>query len=273
MASKVKGLVVEIGGDTSGLQNAIKNLNKPIQNLSKEITQINKALKFDTKNPELLAQKQRVLQEEIAKTSDKLTKLKEAQSKLDPKDIQNNAQEYRTLQREIITTEEKLKALNYEASNSKKWSDTFADISSKLGILGSKLEQVGSKLTKTLTLPILGVATAGAKLNADLEKSETAFETFLGSAEESQKVVAQIRKDASKSLFDTGSLLKANQMLISTGESGEDARKVINALGNSILATGGGNDELTRMASNLQQVKNARKSNCYGYPPICICWN
>ena len=216
--------------------------------------------------------KQKVLQEEIGKTADKLNQLKTAQSKLDPKDIENNSQEYRKLQREIITTEEKLKQLNYEASNSKKWSDTFQDISNKLGTLGSKLEAVGSKLTKTLTLPILGVATAGAKLNAELEKNETAFETFLGSTEEAQKVVAEIRQDASKSLFDTSSLLKANQMLISTGESAEDARETINALGNAVLATGGGNDELTRMASNLQQVKNARKSNCNGYQTICICW-
>lgn len=273
MASKVKGLVVEIGGDTSGLQNAIKNLNTPIKNLAKEIGDIQKALKFDTRNPELLAQKQKVLQKEVAEVTKKLNELKDAQSKMTPKEIEENADKYRKLQTEIATTEVYLKKLNYEASNSKKWADTFQNISNKLGTLGSKLEAVGSKLTKTITLPILGVATAGAKLNADLEKSETAFETFLGSAEESQKVVAQIRQDASKSLFDTSSLLKANQMLISTGESGEDARKVINALGNSILATGGGNDELTRMASNLQQVKNARKSNCYGYPPICICWN
>lgn len=260
MASKVKGLVVEIGGDTSGLQNAIKGLSKPIKNLVNEITQINKALKFDTRSPELLAQKHKILQQEVVEVTKKLQELKDAQSKMTAEEIEKNAEKYRKLQTEILTTETYLKQLNYEASNSKKWSDTFANISNSLGKLGSKLSEIGSSLTKNVTIPILGIATAGAKLNADLEKSETSFETFLGSAEEAQELVALIRKDAGKSLFDTSSLLKANQMLISTGESGADARKTINALGNAVLATGGGNDELTRMASNLQQIKNAGKA-------------
>lgn len=258
--AKVKGLVVEIGGDTSGLQKALQSVSKPVKQLTAEIANINKALNFDTKNPELLAQKHKVLEKEISEVTTKLEALKKAQSSMTAKEIEDNADKYRKLQTEILTTETYLKQLNYEASNSKKWATTFASISDSLSKLGSKLTSIGSSLTKNVTVPILGIATAGVKLNTDLEKTETSFETFLGSSEEAQKVVAQIRKDASKSLFDTSSLLRANQLLISTGESAGDARQVVNALGNAVLATGGGNDELTRMASNLQQIKNAGKA-------------
>ncbi len=101
------------------------------------------------------------------------------------------------------------------------------------------------------------MATAGIKYNADIEKYTKSFETFLGSAEKAANVVEKIKKDAGSTPFDITSLIQANQMLISTNEDADSARETILALGDAITATGGGNDELTRMAANLQQVKNA----------------
>ena len=70
----------------------------------------------------------------------------------------------------------------------------------------------------------------------------------------------KIKEDAAKTPFDVAGLTQANQLLISTGLSADDSRETILALGNAISATGGGNEELSRMAVNLQQIKNTGKA-------------
>lgn len=108
----VKGLLVEIGGDTSGLQKALSKVNSASSSLSRELRGINSLLKLDPKNTELLAQKQTVLANNIKETEDKLKLLKKAQEEAD-KTIKSGGkisqENYRNLQREIITTENKLK--------------------------------------------------------------------------------------------------------------------------------------------------------------------
>ena len=111
-----------------------------------------------------------------------------------------------------------------------------------------------------LSAPIAGIVGAGIAASSNIEKMTTSMKTFLGSSEEAERVVNQLRDTASNTTFDASSFIKANQMLISTGESAESAQKTIKALGDAVIATGGGNDELVRMASNLQQIKNAGKA-------------
>lgn len=260
MAGSIKGIIVEIGGDTSGLQKALSKVNSASSSLSKELRGINSLLKLDPKNAELLKQKQDVLNTSISTTQDKLKQLQSIKDEVDKKMSEGteiNEENYRNLQREIINTQNKLSNLKNEASNwnkagqaLQKWGDDLQDI-------GSKIDNLGSKLTTRLTLPITGVVTAGIKYNADIEKYTKSFETFLGSAEKASQAVNKIKEDSGKTPFDVTSLVQANQMLISTNEDAESARETILALGDAITATGGGNDELTRMAANLQQVKNA----------------
>ena len=101
----------------------------------------------------------------------------------------------------------------------------------------------------------------GVQYNAEIEKYQTALSTLLGSTEKANKVIEQIKKDASTTPFDVSGLTQANQLLISTGLSADESRETILALGNAVSATGGGNDELSRMALNLQQVKNLGKAS------------
>lgn len=114
MAGTIKGLLLEIGGDTSGLQKALNKVNSTSSSLSKELKGINSLLKLDPKNTELVAQKQTVLTKNIKETEDKLKLLKEAQEEAD-KTIQNGGtisqENYRNLQREIVSTENKLSNL------------------------------------------------------------------------------------------------------------------------------------------------------------------
>lgn len=101
---------------------------------------------------------------------------------------------------------------------------------------------------------------SGIEYNAQIEKYTTGFTNMLGSAEAAQQVMSQIQEDAAKTPFDVESLTKANQYLISAGENASYARSTIMALGDAVSATGGGNDELNRMAQNLQQIANTGKA-------------
>lgn len=220
-------------------------------------------LKLDPKNTELLSQKQKVLNENIQTTEEKLKQLKEIKAKADEamaNGTEINEQNYRNLQREIIATQTKLSDLKNEASNWTKAGDKLIQWGENLDKISQKLDSLGSKLTTRLTLPISAAATAGLTYDAQIEKYETAFKTFLGSAEKAGEAIKNIKDDAKRTPFDTTSLVKANQMLISTGVSADDAREDILTLGEAIIATGGGNDELVRMSSNLQQIKNAGKA-------------
>lgn len=79
MSGKIKGITVELGGDTTKLDKALKELGKESKNLDSQLRQINNSLKFNPGNTELMAQKQRVLAKKIENTKNKLNALKQAQ--------------------------------------------------------------------------------------------------------------------------------------------------------------------------------------------------
>lgn len=260
MAGNIKGIIVEIGGDTSGLQNALKKVNSASVSLSKELRGINSLLKLDPKNTELLAQKQSVLKQKISETNNQLKLLKEAQSQYIQSGGDLNSEKYRNLQREIIKTQNELKNLKIEASGWTAASKKLDELGQSMTKFGDKVTDVGKKVS-VLSAAMTALFASGTKYNMDMEKYTTAFSTFLGSAEEAEAVIENIKKQSETSPFDTADLIKSNQMLITTGESAEDAQKTISALADAIALTGGGNDELTRMAQNLQQIKNIGKAS------------
>lgn len=125
---------------------------------------------------------------------------------------------------------------------------------------GTIMAGVFSKLYAAALSAAEGFISSGIEYNAQIEKYTTGFTNMLGSAEAAQQVMSQIQEDAAKTPFDVESLTKANQYLISAGENASYARSTIMALGDAVSATGGGNDELNRMAQNLQQIANTGKA-------------
>lgn len=121
---------------------------------------------------------------------------------------------------------------------------------------GTVMAGIFSKLGSAALSAAEGFIASGIEYNAQIEKYTTGFTNMLGSAEAAQQVMSQIQEDAAKTPFDVESLTKANQYLISAGENASYARSTIMALGDAVSATGGGNDELNRMAQNLQQIAN-----------------
>lgn len=260
ISKSIKGLVVEIGGDTSGLQQALNKADKATSSLNKELRAINSSLKFDTKSPELLAQKEQIINQTIQETKNKLDELKKAQQEYIDQGKDLNTEQYRALEREIIITEQKLKSLEASQNSFIKSGAKISEVGENFKKLSNNLNDIGGKLSMGITAPIAGLVGAGIAANTNIEKMTLAMETFLGSSEEAEKVVSKIRDTASKTTFDTSTFIQANQMLISTGESADSAMTMINALGDAIIASGGGNAELSRMAANLQQIKNVGKA-------------
>lgn len=134
--------------------------------------------------------------------------------------------------------------------------DGIAGAVTKGNLVATALEKVGSAVVDAGK----SVISTGVDYNSQMEQYTVAFTNMLGSADKAESALAQIKQDAAKTPFDTAGLVKANQLLISTGVDAKSARNVVMALGDAVKATGGGNDELSRMAQNLQQIKNAGKA-------------
>ena len=117
MADKIRGITVEIGGDTSGLNKALKDTNKEINSTKRELKDVEKLLKLDPHNVELLEQKQKLLSDQIANTSGKLEELQKLQAAMDENGIDENSEQYMALRREIIETETNLSNLTKEAED------------------------------------------------------------------------------------------------------------------------------------------------------------
>ena len=132
----------------------------------------------------------------------------------------------------------------------------FAAASAKATVLANMLTSLGTKAVGLAK----GFVEMGISYNAQIEKYTTGFTNMLGSAQDAQEAMQAIQEDAARTPFDVASLTQANQLLISAGENAAYSRKVINALGDAVSATGGGNAELSRMAANLQQIANVGKA-------------
>lgn len=119
MAGNIKGIKIEIGGDTQPLQNALKKVNSASIEAAKELKSIDKALKFDTGNVTLLAQKQEVLQKQVSTTKEKLETLRQAQAQVEAqfKSGDIGADQYRAFQREVVQTESILKGYENKLEN------------------------------------------------------------------------------------------------------------------------------------------------------------
>ena len=137
----------------------------------------------------------------------------------------------------------------------------FKDGLNKISATGVAIGNLMADVIRQVAQTISDVAKMGVEYNAQIETYQTALTTLTGSAEEANKIIEQVKKDAASTPFEVASLVKGNQLLISAGLSAEQARDDILALGNAISATGGGEEELSRMVINLQQIKNVGKAS------------
>ena len=170
--NRIKGITVEIGGDTTKLQTALKGVNTEIRNTQSQLRDVEKLLKLDPGNTQLLVQKQRLLRDAVAETKQKLETLKtaaeQANAALANGDISQD--QYDALQREIIETEQRLRSLEQQAEQSSVALQKIGATGEKLQTVGDKISSVGQKLLP-VTGVVTGLGTAAVKTAADFDSA------------------------------------------------------------------------------------------------------
>ena len=116
MAETIKGINVVIGAETTGLSKALADVNKQSRDIQSELRQVDRLLKFNPRNTELLAQKKKLLGDQIATAREKLDRLRKAQEQVNEQFKKGEITEgqYRAFRRELVETESKLK--HFESS-------------------------------------------------------------------------------------------------------------------------------------------------------------
>lgn len=158
MANNIKGITIQIGGDTTGLDKALKGVNGQAREAQNELKEVNKALKLDPTNVELLEQKQRALASAVEATTKKLETLKDAQKQAADQLARGDIgqQQYDALSREIVKTEAELKKAK-DAQD--KFNISAEQASAKLSAVGDKAQMVADK-TKALSAAAAGLVVA-----------------------------------------------------------------------------------------------------------------
>ena len=187
MADKIRGITIELGGDASGLSQALKDVNGDLNNTQKQLKDVERLLKLDPKNTELLAQKQKLLGDQIQNTKKKLDTLKQAQATMDKNGVDKNSDQYMDLQREIISTErevENLKTASEETSNAMSGIAQAADkVSEAAGAVADKTRALSGAAAGALgAIGGLALKTAASADELNTMAKQTGF-----SVEELQK--------------------------------------------------------------------------------------
>lgn len=195
--AKIRGITIEISGDTTQLQKDLRTVNSVIKDTQKELKDVEKLLKVNPGNTELLKQKYKLLGDQISYTEHKLKTLKDVQKNMDENGVDKNSEQYMALQREIIETENKLKSLNKEMKDfGSVGAQKIKALGEQMQKVGQKISAAGSKLTKSVTVPLVAIGTASSKLASDYEENLNKIEVAFGNSADKVKDWANNALDA-----------------------------------------------------------------------------
>ncbi len=240
MANRIKGITVEIGGDTTGLDKALKSVNTSIRSTQSALKDVNRLLKLDPSNTELLSQKQRLLKDAIAATKEKLDSLKVAQEQA-KQQLENGElgqDKYDALQREILETEEELRRLQQEAA-------TTNTALSKIDVAGQKMEAVGNSIAGAgkkmmgVTTVIGGVGVAAVKTAADFDSAMSQVAAVSGATgKDFDALRNKAREMGAKTKFSATEAAEAMNYMAMAGWKTEDMLSGIEGIMNLAAASG-----------------------------------
>ena len=226
MANRIKGITVEIGGDTTKLQTALKGVNSSIRDTQSQLRDVEKLLKLDPGNTELLAQKHRLLGEAVAGTKEKLETLKTAaeQANTALANGEISQDQYDALQREIIETENNLRDLERQAGQSAVALQKIAATGEKLKTVGDNISSAGQKLLP-VTAGVTALGTAAVSTAANFESSMSQVQATMGITKDAMSTV----NGESVNTMDTLSAL-AKKMGSETAFSASECAEALNYL-------------------------------------------
>lgn len=263
--SKIKGITVEISGDTTKLGKALESVNKQSGDLQRELNSVNKLLKFDPSNVNLLKQKQDILTESIKSTEEKLKKLKEAQKSVQEQFEKGEigVDQYREFQREVAATEQKLVKLKTQMKEFGSVTQQVLETAgNKVSDVGNKVTEYGKKLKAASAMASAGLI-ASAKTAIDFESAFAGVEkTVDGTANQFNELKQGIRdmaKELPSSTTEIASVAEAAGQLGIKVDDILEFTKVMIDLGNST------NLSADEAASSLAKFANIMNTSSNDY--------
>lgn len=240
MASRIKGITIEIGGDTTGLDKALKSVNSSITHTQSALKDVNKLLKLDPSNTELLTQKQKLLKDAISSTKEKLDALKQAQAQA-KEQLENGdlgQDKYDALQREIIETEQELKRLQQEAATTSTALAKIDEIGGKMENLGNSIAGVG-KTIMPISTAVGGLGIAAVKTAADFDSAMSQVAAVSGATgDDLQSLRDKAREMGEKTKFSASEAAQAMNYMAMAGWKSKDMISGIDGIMNLAAASG-----------------------------------
>ncbi len=252
MANKIKGLTLEIGGNTIGLNKALADVNKTTRDLKSELRDVDRLLKLDPGNSEVVAQKQKILAEAVENTGKKLETLKEAEKQAQEQFAKGEIAEdqYRAIQREVIKTEEELKKMNKQLKEM-----DWKGIADGFDKFGKKATEAGKKWTTRVTAPIVAAGTAGVKMALDIEHGIKKITTL---ADKDILPVDKIKKEVRSISNETGiAQTEIAESIYGALSAGVESEKVLSFVRSGINLTRAGFTDMGTAIDATTTVLNA----------------
>ena len=240
MANRIKGITVEIGGDTTKLSKALEGVNKDIKGTQTQLKDVQKLLKLDPSNTELLSQKHKLLADAVTATKEKLEVLKTAaeQANTALANGEISQQQYDALQREIIETENELKRLTTEANNSHTALEKMGVLGETLQSAGDKISGVGQKLLP-VTAGVTALGTIAVKTGADFDSAMSKVAAVSGATgSEMDALREKAREMGSKTKFSASEAADAMNYMAMAGWKTNDMLSGIEGIMNLAAASG-----------------------------------
>lgn len=266
MARNIKGITIEIGGDTSKLQKSLSAVQVPINKINRELRDVNQALKLDPKNTELLAQKQEVLKRNIAATNEKLQALKEAQAKMGEYSKLTDEQKasYNRLSAEIAKSENALSQMNDELEETGKGNPT-GKLKDGIEDVGKVSVKVGDLIKANLASEaiirvfdsVVGkvkdissaignmVISGGIDRALNLENAKAKMSTFTKSSEQLDKIMQNVQDSVDGTAFSMDAAATVAAGLFAAGiKEGPEMEKSLKLVGDAAQVSGRSMEEI-----------------------------
>ncbi len=195
MSKRIKGITIELDGDTKGLDKALKDVNKEARDIQKELRDVDRLLKFNPKNVELLAQKKKLLADQVENTKKKLEQLKNSQEQVTQafKNGEISEEQYRAFQREIAETESKLKHYEGQLKSvdgaQRSFGEKMAASGKTVKEFGQGMTSVGKELSMKVTAPLVAIGGVAAKLGMDFKAGMSEVQALSGATSEELAVL------------------------------------------------------------------------------------
>ena len=270
MANRIKGITVEIGGDTTKLSKALKNVDNSIKSTQTQLRDVNKLLKLDPGNTELLAQKHKLLGDAVGQTKQKLETLKtaaqQAEKALAVGDI--SKEQYDALQREIVETEQELKRLESTANQSSTAVQNIAAKGEKLKTLGDNISNVGQKMLPA-TIAITGLGTAAVKTAADFDTAMSKVAAISGATgKDFDALRAKAREMGRKTKYSATEAASAFEYMAMAGWKTEDMLGGIEGIMNLAAASSNANTNVSMIGETFKFRHSHSIKRLYRYSTV-----